>query len=79
MDAGPSPFECVPLIAGPSPPHRTRSTVTLNAHRHGATTEVVAITNQLRTSKVDNVVRFLFNQLPYQPGDEPPEPEQAGH
>ena len=54
-------------------------TVTLDAHRHGATTEVVATTNQLRTSKVDNVVRFLLNRLPYQPGDEAPEPEQAGH
>lgn len=54
-------------------------TVTLDVHRHGATTEVVATTNQLRTSKLDNVVRFLLNRLPYQPGDEAPEPEQAGH
>jgi hypothetical protein len=44
-------------------------TVTLDAHRHGAATVVTARTNQLRTSKLDNVVRFLMNQLPYQPGD----------
>jgi hypothetical protein len=44
-------------------------TVTVDAHRHGPATEVVVITNQLRTSKVDGVVRYLLNQLPYQPGD----------
>jgi hypothetical protein len=44
-------------------------TVVLEAHRHGPATDVVARTNQLRTSKVDGVVRYLLNQLPYQPGD----------
>lgn len=44
-------------------------TVFLEAHRHGTQTEVVVRTDQLRTSKVDGVVRFLLNQLPYQPGD----------
>ena len=44
-------------------------TVTLDAHRHGPMTDVVARTNQLRTSKVDGVVRYLLNQLPFQPGD----------
>lgn len=44
--------------------------VTLEAHRHGSMTDVIARTNQLRTSKVDIVVRYLLNQLPYQPGDE---------
>ena len=53
--------------------------VTLDAHRHGPYTDVVATTNQLRTSKVDSVVRFLLNRLPYQPGDEAPEAEQVGH
>jgi hypothetical protein len=53
-------------------------TVTLDAHRHGATTDVVAVTNQLRTSKIDGVVRFLLNRLPYQPGDEAPDAEQVG-
>ena len=48
-------------------------TVTLDAHRHGVATDVIARTNQLRTSKLDGAVRFLFNQLPYQPGDPPRE------
>ena len=49
-------------------------TVTVDAHRHGLSTDVVVNTNQLRTSKVDNVVRYFLNQLPYQPGD----PARAG-
>jgi hypothetical protein len=44
-------------------------TVTLEAHRHGPVTVVTARTNQLRTSKIDTVVRHLMNQLPYQHGD----------
>lgn len=44
-------------------------TVNVEAHRHGAMTAVTIRTNQLRTSKVDIVVRHLMNQLPYQPGD----------
>jgi len=48
-------------------------TVTLEAHRHGLATQVVARTDRLRTSKVDGVVRYLFNQLPYQWGDPPRE------
>ena len=44
-------------------------TVVLDIHRHGVTTDVVARTNQLRTSKLDGVVRYLLNSLPYQPGD----------
>lgn len=44
--------------------------VNLELHRHGAMTDVIARTNQLRTSKLDIVVRHLLNQLPYQPGDE---------
>lgn len=44
-------------------------TVTLDAHRHGLHTIVTARTNQLRTSRLDEVVRYLMNQLPYQPGD----------
>ena len=43
--------------------------VQLQAHRHGFRTDVVVRTNQLRTSKVDGVVRFLLTQLPFQPGD----------
>jgi hypothetical protein len=48
-------------------------TVTLEAHRHGPATMVVARTDRLRTSKVDTVVRHLLNQLPYQHGDPPRE------
>lgn len=44
-------------------------TVVLEAHRHGPYTSVVARTDQLRTSRLDNVVRHLLNALPYQPGD----------
>jgi len=44
-------------------------TVVLEAHRHGPATTVTARTNQLRTSKLDIVVRHLLNQMPYQAGD----------
>lgn len=44
-------------------------TVRLHTHRHGAVTTVTARTNQLRTSKIDTVVRHLLNQLPYQAED----------
>jgi hypothetical protein len=46
-------------------------TVTVEAHRHGMSTLVTARTDQLRTSKLDIVVRYLLNQLPYQHGDPP--------
>jgi hypothetical protein len=46
-------------------------TLTLSAHRHGPSTDVVIATNQLRTSKIDGVARYLLNQLPNQPGDRP--------
>ena len=46
-------------------------TLNLEAHRHGALTDVVITTNQLRTSRIDNAARFLLNQLPFQPGDRP--------
>lgn len=48
-------------------------TVSIEAHRHGPMTTVIARTDQLRTSKVDIVVRHFLNQLPYQPGDPPRE------
>jgi hypothetical protein len=44
-------------------------TVAIEAHRHGPMTTVTIRTNQLRTSKIDGVVRHLMNQMPYQPGD----------
>ena len=43
--------------------------VTLNAHRHGPYTEVVAQTDRLRTSRMDYEVQKFLNHLPYEPGD----------
>lgn len=43
--------------------------VHIDAHRHGPSTIVTVQTDRLRTSKVDGVVRYLLNQLPYQHGD----------
>jgi hypothetical protein len=43
--------------------------VSLETHRHGPMTDVIARTNQLRTSKIDMAVRHLLNKLPYQPGE----------
>ncbi len=48
-------------------------TVRVDAHRHGAYTTVTIRTNQLRTSKIDAVVRHLLNQMPYQAADAPRE------
>lgn len=48
-------------------------TVNIHAHRHGQKTVVTIRTNQLRTSKIDNVVRYLMNQYPYEHGDPPRE------
>ncbi len=44
-------------------------TVTLNAHRHGMYTEVIASTDRLRTSRLDYEVQRFLNQLPYEHGD----------
>ena len=44
-------------------------TVDIEVHRHGFSTQVVVRTDRLRTSKVDGVVRYFMNQLPYQNGD----------
>lgn len=41
----------------------------IDVHRHGPMTTVTVRTDQLRTSKLDIVVRHFLNQLPYQPGD----------
>jgi hypothetical protein len=46
-------------------------TVTFSAHRHGPYTEVVASTDQLRTSRLDYEVQVFLNLLPYEPGDRP--------
>jgi len=49
-------------------------TVTLESHRHGPSNLITALTNQLRTSKLDKAVRDLMNRLPYQPEDTIHEP-----
>ena len=48
-------------------------TAHVEVHRHGPTASVTIRTDRLRTSKIDSVVRYLMNQLPYQPGDPPRE------
>ena len=44
-------------------------TVTLSVHRHGPTTDVVASTDRLRTSRMDYEIQKFLNLLPYEPGD----------
>jgi len=44
-------------------------TVTISAHRHGLETQVHAVTDQLRTSRLDLDVQYVMSLLPYQPGD----------
>ncbi len=51
-------------------------TVTITAHRHHLETQVVAATDQLRTSRLDNDVQFLMTLLPYQPNDAMPSRER---
>lgn len=45
-------------------------TVSIEAHRHGAYTDVVASTDQLRTSRLDYEIQKFLNLLPYEPGDD---------
>ncbi len=44
-------------------------TLTVSAHAHGLDTEVTAVTDQLRTSRIDVETQHYLNQLPYQPED----------
>jgi hypothetical protein len=44
--------------------------VTIKAHRHGLDTVVQAVTDQLRTSRLDLDTQFYMGLLPYQPGDQ---------
>jgi hypothetical protein len=44
-------------------------TVMLSVHRHGLSTDVVASTDRLRTSRVDYEIQKFLNKLPYEPGD----------
>jgi hypothetical protein len=43
--------------------------VTIGAHRHSSYTEVVAETDQLRTSRMDYEIQRFLNRLPYEAGD----------
>lgn len=66
------------LQAGKRTPHEAafsgaEGQVLLEMHRHGPFTTVTVRTDGLRTSKVDVVVRYLLNQMPYQASDEPRE------
>ena len=49
-------------------------TVTFTCHRHGLESNVVAATDQLRTSRLDNDVQYLLTLLPYEPNDVMPAP-----
>ena len=44
-------------------------TVSLHAHPHSSYTEVVAETDQLRTSRMDYEIQKFLNRLPYEAGD----------
>lgn len=44
-------------------------TVSLHAHPHALYTEVVAQTDQLRTSRMDYEIQIFLNRLPYEPED----------
>jgi len=43
--------------------------VSLTAHRHGHYTLITAITDQLRTSRLDYEVQRILSWMPYEPGD----------
>ncbi len=45
-------------------------TVSVHAHRHSMYTEVVAETDQLRTSRMDYEIQRFLNLLPYEEGDQ---------
>ena len=44
-------------------------TVVLTAHRHGPFTDVTALTDRLRTSRMDYEIQRFLNHLPYEYGD----------
>ena len=43
--------------------------MTLAAHRHGPYTNVLASSDQLRTSRLDYEIQKFLAELPYEPGD----------
>jgi hypothetical protein len=44
-------------------------TVSIHAHPHSLYTEVLAETDQLRTSRMDYEIQKFLNRLPYESGD----------
>ena len=44
-------------------------TVTLTAHRHGPYTNVLVLSDRLRTSRLDYEIQKFLTELPYEPGD----------
>lgn len=51
-------------------------TATITAHSHHLETQVIAATDQLRTSRIDNDVQAFLTSLPYQPNDVMPARER---
>ncbi len=51
-------------------------TATITAHRHHLETQVIAATDQLRTSRLDNDLQYFLTLLPYQPDDVMPARER---
>jgi hypothetical protein len=45
--------------------------LTVSVHRHGLETQVIARTDQVRTSRLDVETQYFLGKLPYQPGNEP--------
>lgn len=45
-------------------------TVSLQVHPHSMYTEVIAETDQLRTSRMDYEIQKFLNRLPYEAGDQ---------
>ena len=62
-----SAFAALPAPRGH---HAGRAALTTR-HRYYEVPDFSLRTDRLRTSKVDGVVRYQMNQLPYQPGDPP--------
>jgi hypothetical protein len=66
--------ERIPIRREASDGHSIRlsggdGTVTITAHKHGMDTVVEAVTDQVRTSRLDTEVQYFLTLLPYQPGD----------
>ena len=47
----------------------SEGTVMLAVHRHGGYSDVVAVSDRLRTSRMDYEIQRFLTELPYEPGD----------